>query len=106
MIRLYRVLLHLYPSSFRFEYGDAMLAAFADVYDAATPLERVGLILRIVADEVVNALAVHWAILIQDLRYTARTLNRARGFALTAIVVTALGVGANTAAFSVADFAA
>ena len=40
----------------------------------------------------------------QDLRYTARTLNRARGFALTAILITALGVGANTAAFSVADF--
>src|SRR5687768_7735972 len=46
----------------------------------------------------------HWEILKQDLRYTVRTLNRARGFALTAILVTALGVGANTAAFSVADF--
>jgi predicted permease len=51
-----------------------------------------------------NATAAHWAILMQDLRYTVRTLNRARGFALTAILVTALGVGANTAAFSVADF--
>jgi predicted permease len=51
-----------------------------------------------------NAPAVHWDILKQDLRYTARTLSRARGFALTAILVTALGVGANTAAFSVADF--
>ena len=50
-----------------------------------------------------NALE-HWDILKQDLRYTARTLSRARGFALTAILVTALGVGANTAAFSVADF--
>jgi predicted permease len=43
-------------------------------------------------------------ILKQDLRYTARALNRARGFTLTAIVVIALGVGANTAAFSAADF--
>src|SRR5690349_21244999 len=51
-----------------------------------------------------NAPIVHWDILKQDLRYTVRTLNRARGFALTAILVTALGVGANTAAFSVADF--
>src|SRR5829696_9075775 len=47
---------------------------------------------------------IHLAVLKQDLRYTARTLGRARGFALTAILVTALGVGANTAAFSVADF--
>ena len=51
-----------------------------------------------------HALAAHWDILVQDLRYTVRTLSRARGFALTAILVTALGVGANTAAFSVADF--
>jgi predicted permease len=48
--------------------------------------------------------AAHWDILKQDLRYTARTLTRARGFAATAILVTAIGVGANTAAISVADF--
>src|SRR5919106_2847691 len=51
-----------------------------------------------------TALSAHWDILVQDLRYTLRTLGRARGFALPAILVTALGVGANTAAFSVADF--
>jgi len=48
--------------------------------------------------------AAHWDVLKQDLRYTARTLTRARGFAVTAILVTAIGVGANTAAVSVADF--
>ena len=37
--------------------------------------------------------AAHWDILKQDLRYTARTLTRARGFAATAIFVTAIGVG-------------
>jgi putative ABC transport system permease protein len=51
-----------------------------------------------------NAAAVHWDILRQDLRYTARTLGRTPGFTLTAILVIALGVGANTAAFSVTDF--
>jgi len=51
-----------------------------------------------------NALAAQWDILKQDVRYTARTLKRSRGFALTAILVTALGIGANTAAFSVTDF--
>ncbi len=104
MIRLFRALLHLYPASFRLEYGDEMTEMFAQSYADAALAGRVGLILRAVADEIPNAVAVHWAILIQDLRYTVRTLNRARGFALTAILVTALGVGANTAAFSVADF--
>lgn len=104
MIRLYRALLCLYPSSFRAEYGEEMTAAFADAHARATRAGRIGLFLRTAVDELFNALAVHRSILIADLRYTARTLNRARGFALTAILVTALGVGANTAAFSVADF--
>src|SRR5918998_5221277 len=51
-----------------------------------------------------NALLAHWAILRQDLRYTARTIARSRGFVATVVLVTALGVGANTATFSVADF--
>jgi len=104
MIPLYRALLRLYPASFRLEYGDEMTEVFAQACADASLPGRIGLVLRAFGDETFNAAAVHWAILIQDLRYTARTLNRARGFALTAILVTALGVGANTAAFSVADF--
>lgn len=41
--------------------------------------------------------------LAQDLRYAFRTLLRSRGFALTAALTLAAGIGANTAIFSIMD---
>jgi putative ABC transport system permease protein len=41
--------------------------------------------------------------MLQDVTFALRLLNRHRGYAATAILTVALGVGANTAVFSIAD---
>jgi putative ABC transport system permease protein len=104
-MRFYRLLLLLYPSSFRREYGAEMTADFVRRREAASStLERLLVWIDAGFDVLRNAAAAHWDMLRQDLRYTRRTLARSPGFTLTAILVTAIGIGANTAAFTVADF--
>jgi predicted permease len=101
MKTFYRALLRLYPSSYRADYAAELERTFEEnVRDRG----RLGAVFAAIADVVPNAIGVQWGILAQDLRYTARSLNGSRGFAVAAVLVTALGVGANTATFSVADF--
>src|SRR5688500_3940013 len=102
-MRFYRALLHLYPRSFRVEYGAELLSVIAERRAMAGPGGRLTLAAESVRDTMTNALRIHVEILMQDLRYTLRTLRRAPAFAITAIVLTALGIGATTAALATAD---
>jgi predicted permease len=104
-MRLYRLLLHLYPASFRREYGREMTSILRCRLRDAGALGRAGVWGGAIAELLGGVLAAHWDILRQDLHYTARTLRRTPAFTLTAILLLAIGIGANTAVFSVTDFA-
>jgi predicted permease len=100
----YRLLLRLLPASFRAEYGGEMSAIFARRRrQASGSLARLALWAETVADVLATALHVHLDLLRQDLRFAGRSLRRSPGFATTAVLVAALGMGATTVAFSIAD---
>jgi predicted permease len=102
-MRLYRLLLRFYPASFRHEYGEEMVRLFEERRRHVSAVERVQLWIEAIGDAASAAPRVHVDILRQDLRYTLRALTRTPGFAVAAIIVMALGIGATTAVFSIAD---
>jgi putative ABC transport system permease protein len=103
-MQIYSWLLRLYPASFRHEYAGEMRAVFARQRQAASGLGVVALWSKALVEVPANALGVHLEVFRQDLRYSARVLKRTPGFAITAVLIVALGIGATTAAFSVTDF--
>lgn len=99
-MRFYRLLLRLYPAWFRAEYGEEMCGVFIQ------RLRQEGAIAvwaSILFEIFPNAIAVHADALRQDVLWTLRVLRQSPGFSVTAVVVIALGIGANTATFALLD---
>ena len=99
----YSALLRLFPKSFRAEYGAEMRKDFARQWQSAHGVGAITLMGTTVVDVIANATRVHADILRQDVRYAIRSLRRSPGFTVTAILVAAIGIGATTSAFSIAD---
>ena len=96
--RVYRRLLRLYPRDFSDDYADEMTHLYRDrVRDEGAP--SVWLVL--VADLVRTAPREQFSTFVQDVRHAWRTWRRTPMLAIAAVLTLAVGVGANTAVFSV-----
>jgi putative ABC transport system permease protein len=100
-----RLLLRLYPAPFRDEYGTELTRILERrLRDAPGRAARAGVWWSAAVDTAGSAARVHVDLLRQDVRHAWRSLRRSPGFALAALAVTALGVGATTAAFTLTDY--
>ncbi|HYP07417.1 MAG TPA: ABC transporter permease [Bryobacteraceae bacterium] len=96
--RVYSFLLHLYPSHYREEFGGEMQQLFLDRCRAEGTLR---VCYETLPDLAVTACKEHMDTLRRDLLYSLRAIARNPGFATVVLLTLALGIGANTAVFSV-----
>jgi putative ABC transport system permease protein len=125
----YRVLLLAHPRKFRRRFGAGMVQSFQEGYFARHGAARSMFAVRAMADAAANAVLLRllairdrlfwpdplsfdqqkgrpdmwWQVLLGDARYAFRTFRRNPVFAALAVLALGLGIGANTAIFTLVD---
>ena len=104
MLRFYRGCLVLYPAEFREEYGRELCLVFTDRWRAErTPAGKAVACAEAIHGVLHEAPKEHLHMILQDLRYALRILRKDASATIAALAILALGIGAATLVFSLAN---